>query len=96
MFVSLLTYNRPISREEPLFQAHRAFIEHQVATSAVLCSGPRVGVNGGLLIAYGDDEAAIRAVLDQDPFVIDGVASYELHQFTVGLADPASSLAAGA
>lgn len=94
MFVSVLSYKRAISREEPLFLAHRAFIEEHISASELLCSGPRTGANGGVVIAYGDDEAQVRAMLDGDPFIREGVASYELHQFTVGLLDPASTLAA--
>ncbi len=94
MFVSVLSYKRAISREEPLFQAHRAFIEKHVSDSEVLCSGPRIGANGGIVLAFGDDEVKVRAMLDEDPFVREGVATYELHQFTVGLLDPASTLSA--
>jgi hypothetical protein len=31
--------------------------------------------------------------VESEPFVREGFATYELHQFKVGLADPASSLA---
>lgn len=94
MFVCLLTYHQDIDREGALFAAHRRFVEQQIEASRFLCSGPRVGIAGGLIVAYGDDEAGARALFDRDPFVAEGVATYELHQFRVGLADPASHLAA--
>jgi uncharacterized protein YciI len=94
VFVSVLTYHREIDREGPLFLSHKAFVQEHIAASRLLCSGPRTGAPGGVIVAYGDDEAQVRELLEQDPFVIDGVATYELVGFKVGLADPASSLAA--
>ncbi|MDL5159654.1 YciI family protein [Actinomycetospora termitidis] len=94
VFVCLLSYHQEIDRESALFAAHRGFVEQQIADGRFLCSGPRVGVRGGLVVAYGDDEAEARALFDRDPFVVEGVAGYELHQFRVGLADPASHLTA--
>ncbi len=94
MFVSLLTYSRRLTADDPLYQAHRAFVEARTGDGSILCAGPRVGEEGGgLILAYGDDEHAVRALLDADPYVVDGLATYELIQFSVGLADPASSLA---
>jgi uncharacterized protein YciI len=92
MFVAVLTYNREFSREEPLFLAHRDHVVRHVEASEMLCSGPRIGANGGLMIVYGQDEAEARALVDQDPFVQDGLASYELFGFTAGLVDPAATL----
>ena len=96
MFVCLLTYHRPIDREGPLFAAHKAFVQENVEAQRFLCSGPRTDVPGGVVIAYGRDEDRTRALLDTDPFVLDGTATYALHPFTVGLADPASGLAVSA
>lgn len=95
MFVSILSYHEEISREGQLFAAHKTFVESQVQAGALLCSGPRLDAAGGLMVVYGEDEEATRRLLDSDPFVADGVATYELYPFKVGLADPASSLAAG-
>lgn len=92
MFVSLLTYNRTLEHDDPLYAAHRAFVEDNISTGEFLCAGPRVGVSGGVIIVRGDDEDAARTTLDADPFVRERVAVYELHQFRVGLADPTSGL----
>jgi uncharacterized protein YciI len=92
MFVCLLTYHREIDRDGPLFAAHKAFVEEHVAAHRFLCSGPRVGAAGGVIVARGTDDETARALFDTDPFVVDGTATYELVQFTVGLADPTSGI----
>ncbi|CAB4882763.1 unannotated protein [freshwater metagenome] len=93
MFISLLSYSREIADDDPLHRAHVAFVVEHINASRFLSAGKRPGINGGCLIVYGDDEQETRALLDQDPYVIDGVATYELHHVTVSLADPKSSLA---
>lgn len=93
MFVCMLSYARAIAPDEPLHLAHRDFVQEQVRASRYLAAGPRIGTDGGVVIAYGDDADAVRALVERDPYILEGVATYELHQFKVGLADPASSLA---
>lgn len=85
MFFSLLSYSGEVDRDGPLFAAHKDFIVQHVEAGTFVCSGPRVGVAGGAILVRGDDEAEVRALLDADPFVADGFATYELHQFNVGL-----------
>jgi uncharacterized protein YciI len=93
MFISLLTYGAELEADDPLYAAHRDFIVEHTADHSILCAGPRIGVSGGTIIVYGDDETQARALLDSDPFVQARHATYQLHQFRVGLADPESSLA---
>jgi uncharacterized protein YciI len=95
MLVCTLTYNRELEREDPLFVAHREFVEKQVAEGRFLCSGPRLDASGGVMLVYGEDPDAGRALIAADPLVDAGVASFELTPFRVGLADPRSSLAGG-
>jgi uncharacterized protein YciI len=93
--VCTLTYGRELERDDPLFVAHREFVEAQVAAARFLASGPRLGAAGGVMLVYGEDEAAARALISEDPLVGAGIATFELTGFKVGLADPASSLANG-
>jgi uncharacterized protein YciI len=95
MLVCKLTYNRELDRQEPLFLAHKEFVETQVGEGRFLASGPRLDATGGLMLVYGEDTAAGQALIESDPLVKEGVASFELTPFKVGLADPNSSLAGG-
>jgi uncharacterized protein YciI len=95
MLVCTLTYGRELERDDPLFVAHREFVETQVAEARFLASGPRLEAKGGVMLLYGEDAEAGRALVESDPLVEAGVATFELTAFKVGLADPASSLAGG-
>jgi uncharacterized protein YciI len=95
MLVCKLTYNRELEREDPLFVAHKEFVEKQVGEGRFLCSGPRLDATGGVMLVYGEDAGAGQALIESDPLVDAGVATFELTPFKVGLADPGSSLAGG-
>jgi uncharacterized protein YciI len=95
MLVCTLTYNRELEREDPLFVAHKEFVEMQVGEGRFLCSGPRLDASGGVMLVYGEDPDAGRALIAADPLVDAGVATFELTPFKVGLADPGSSLSGG-
>jgi uncharacterized protein YciI len=95
MLVCRLTYDRELERDDPLFVAHREFVEKEVAEGRFLCSGPRLDAIGGVMLVYGEDADLGAALIEEDPLVSAGVASFELTPFKVGLADPGSSLAGG-
>ncbi|HET6229427.1 MAG TPA: YciI family protein [Longimicrobiaceae bacterium] len=89
MFIVLLNYVKPIADVEAHTPAHRAYLDRHYASGRLICSGPRVPRTGGVLLARGDDEAELRALLADDPFQVHGIAEYELIRFQPGKHDPA-------
>jgi uncharacterized protein YciI len=82
MFVCSSTYSRPLDqRDDSVIQEHHAYLRQQYEAGTLLCSGPKVPRTGGVIIALGGDEAAVRALLDADPLARAGIASYRLERF---------------
>lgn len=82
MFVCLGTYTRPIAESDTeLVQRHGRFLDEHYRSGILVCSGPREPRTGGLIIVRGTDRPAAEALIDADPFVLDGLASYEIVQF---------------
>jgi len=81
MFVIASTYTRPISREEAVVAEHLAFVDRCYGNGQFVASGPREPFTGGLIIAHGDSEDRVRALMQDDPFVREGVADYEFMHF---------------
>ncbi|CDZ87091.1 YciI family protein [Rhodococcus ruber] len=77
MFVIASTYTRPFSRDEAVVAEHLAFVDRCYEDGYFVASGPRQPFTGGLIIAHGDSEDQVRALMQEDPFVRDGVAHYE-------------------
>ncbi|MFJ6263305.1 YciI family protein [Rhodococcus erythropolis] len=82
MFIISGTYTRQFERTEPVVAEHLSFLERCYDDNTFVASGPRKPFTGGLIIARGDDEDSIRQVMQEDPFVREGIAEYEYLQFT--------------
>lgn len=81
MFVVSSTYTRPPT-DAALLGEHRAFLGRCYDEGLFVASGPRPEFVGGAVIARGNDEDELRAIMERDPFVREGVvAEYELLQF---------------
>lgn len=53
--------------------AHSAHLKEQVAKGAVRVAGPFEDGTGGILVVEAADQAELKAVLDADPYVSQGV-----------------------
>ena len=80
MFVVFSVYNRAFDRAEPVLSEHLEFVKSWRDDGRFVASGPRRPV-GGLIVARGDDEQELRDLMQRDPFVRDGIASYEFLGF---------------
>ena len=79
--LAILRYRKPLEDVLKHVEAHRAYLRQLKSSGVLVASGPfepRYG--GGLLLRVGDDgaAAALDAVRDGDPFVMEGVAQYEI------------------
>lgn len=82
MFIVTLTYKVPLAEIEAHLDAHVAFLERRFADGTFVAAGRRVPRTGGVILARGDDEAALRVVLAEDPFVRFDLADVSLLAFT--------------
>lgn len=84
----LIRYRVPIEKVAAVTDEHRAYLRGLQAQGTVLAAGPFDPRNGGaLLVRVPDDDAnaALDKVRDGDPFWRNGIASYELINWKVGL-----------
>lgn len=81
-FVLLVGYTAPLSRIDELLEEHRAWLDLHFADGTFLVSGPRVPRTGGAILATAPTRDHIEALVDVDPLVRAGAASYEIVEFT--------------
>jgi uncharacterized protein YciI len=82
IFIIELTYTTDdLSRIDALLDAHMKFIDAQYDAGLFLASGPKAPRVGGIILAKGSDLGAIKVVLREDPFMIEGVADYSITAF---------------
>jgi len=88
MFLLLLTYNAPVEKIDELLDEHVAWLDEQYAAGVFLASGRKVPRTGGVILAAGVDRDGLEAIATADPFWREGVASFEIVEFTATKAAP--------
>jgi uncharacterized protein YciI len=91
MFFVIGTWHRPWDLDNPLLIEHSSKMRQKIEEGRFLCTGRLDDGSGGILIDYGDDEAELRDLLD-DEFQRQGYISYEIIKFAALMVDPSSSL----
>ena len=88
MFVVLVRYVRPLEEIGALLEEHREFLRRHLASGTFLGAGRREPRTGGVILARGEDEGALREILKEDPFHREGAAEYDLIRFVPTLTAP--------
>ncbi|HWR03976.1 MAG TPA: YciI family protein [Humidesulfovibrio sp.] len=81
MYLVLMNYVKPTEVIDELLPEHRKFLEANYQAGLFLLSGPREPRNGGVILAQAGSRWELAAVLEQDPFVTQGAATYEIIEF---------------
>lgn len=82
MFIAILTYKQPLEVVDSFLQAHRDFLDEHYAAGDVITSGPRAQRVGGVIMLRAANREAAELILAQDPFNINGIADYQIVEFT--------------
>ncbi|APO76234.1 YciI-related domain-containing protein [Rhizobium etli 8C-3] len=82
MFMLSLTYVKPNEEADKHMEPHMAWVRQGYAKGWFLASGRKVPRTGGLIFAIGN-RAEIEAYVAADPFVVQGVAEYEITEVAV-------------
>jgi uncharacterized protein YciI len=81
MFIINLTYIIPLEEVEPFMDEHIAFITAQYDAGHFLMSGRKNPRTGGIILAKANSPEEIHRIMNQDPFIINKVASYDIIDF---------------
>jgi uncharacterized protein YciI len=82
MFIVTLTYLKPVADIDALMPGHIEWLDKGYADGLFIASGRRVPRTGGVILARSGDATALSDYLARDPFAIDGVARYDVVEFT--------------
>ena len=82
MFIANLTYVKEISEIDRFINEHNAFLDRFYAADKFICSGRKVPRTGGIILINAKNRAELDEIIAQDPFFQNGVAKYEIIEFT--------------
>ena len=82
MFIAILTYKKPLGEVDRFLQAHREYLAKHYAAGDFIASGPQTPRVGGVIMIKADNREAVDAIIAEDPFHINGIADYQIVEFT--------------
>lgn len=84
--IAIIRYRRPLDEVLTVTDAHRAYLHSLYDAGTLLASGPLDPRSGGALLLRvpdGTTQKALDTVRDNDPYVKNGMAQYELLPWAV-------------
>ena len=82
MFIAILTYKKPLEEVDRHLQAHRDYLAEHYAAGNFIASGPQTPRVGGVIMMKADNREEANSIIAQDPFNINGIADYQIVEFT--------------
>lgn len=82
MYIAILTYKKPLGEVDRFLAAHREYLSKHFAVGDFIASGPQTPRVGGVIMMKAESRTAVDAIIAQDPFNINGIAGYQIVEFT--------------
>ena len=82
MFIAILTYKKPLEEVDRFLQAHRDYLAVHYAAGDFIASGPQTPRVGGVIMIKAKSREVVDSIIAQDPFNINGIADYQIVEFT--------------
>ena len=82
MFIAILTYKKPLDEVDQFLHAHREYLANHYADGDFIASGPQNPRVGGVIMMKAESREAVDAIIAEDPFHINGIADYQIVEFT--------------
>lgn len=82
MFIAILTYKKPLCEVDRFLAAHREYLAKHYAVGDFIASAPQTPRVGGVIMIKAESRIAVDAIIAEDPFNINGIADYQIVEFT--------------
>ncbi|MEP0315178.1 MULTISPECIES: hypothetical protein [Alphaproteobacteria] len=92
MFIVTLTLTEKKSKAPEFMEAHKAWIAKGFDDGIFVLVGSLKPQGGGVILAIGSDHASIEARINEDPFVVEGIATPHIQEVSPGRVAPELSV----
>ena len=82
MFIVNLTYVKELSQVDNFISEHNVFLDKFYAENKFICSGRKIPRSGGIILANVKDRPELDEIIGLDPFFKNGIAKYEITEFS--------------
>ena len=81
MFLIELNYKVALDKIDAHMKQHVVFLNKHYDAGHFLVSGRKIPRDGGIIRAVGKTRAQIQAIIEEDPFVREGLAEFRIVEF---------------
>ena len=81
MYIILLSYKTDSSEVDRNLPGHNLYLQKNYKSGTFICSGPRIPRTGGVILCNVPTEGEVLDIIKEDPFIVNGVADFELINF---------------
>ena len=82
LFIVLLKYSAPLDRIDAFRKRHMEFLDKFYSQNTFIASGPQSPRSGGIIIAKAYSKTEMQEIIQQDPFVVNNLATLDIIEFT--------------
>ncbi|NVJ98624.1 MAG: GTP cyclohydrolase [Alphaproteobacteria bacterium] len=91
LFILDLEYKEGREAAMPYMQDHLAFVQRYFDAGIFLTSGPKEPLTCGVIVAKAESHETIEAIVEEDPFQMNGCVVYTVTEFTPSRSVPGLS-----
>jgi uncharacterized protein YciI len=88
MFIINLNYIAPLEKIDACMKAHMVFLNACYRESLFIVSGRKNPRTGGIILARANSKEALAELMRNDPFVVEGLAEFEIIEFQASQSHP--------
>jgi uncharacterized protein YciI len=88
LFLLSVSYTAPIPEVEKAFDLHVAWLMERYARGDYLSFAKKVPATGGICTATASSLAEMERIISSDPFVVKGVARYDIQEIALTKMSP--------
>jgi uncharacterized protein YciI len=88
MFVINLNYIAPLEKIDAQMKEHMVFLKKAYAENLFIVSGRKIPRTGGIILATGKSKEEFETLMQQDPFVVKGLAEFTIIEFQASQSHP--------
>jgi uncharacterized protein YciI len=88
-------YLKPVDEVQQHMDAHREWVREHAMAGTFIAAGPQVPPGGGIILTVGASRDDLAAIIAKDPFIVNGVAEYDIREYDMVLATPGTEALQG-
>lgn len=88
MFFLNFSFTKTPADAEPVSPLHGAWVKKYLDEGIFVMAGGKTSGLGGLIVVKSIDKAHLRAVLSEDPYLLEDIGEYQISEINIKLTQP--------